>query len=172
MAVIARGNSPHPLNAWSGAADCRPLPFIGANRLSLGKVAGEKGDPMKTQPLNMICKRLRKRLTLLSSVLVLSNIYLVNPAMAQPRGYSDWHMGRWMMGEWGVGWFGMTLTIFFWVIIIVGLVLLIKWLIQTTSSKAPGVREGSKAMDILKERYARGEINRDEFESMKKDILQ
>jgi len=28
----------------------------------------------------------------------------------------------------------------------------------------------SKAMAILKERYARGEINREEFESMKKDL--
>ena len=30
----------------------------------------------------------------------------------------------------------------------------------------------SKAMDILKKRYARGEISREEFESMKKDLLQ
>ena len=30
----------------------------------------------------------------------------------------------------------------------------------------------SKAMEILKERYARGEISREEFESMKKDLSQ
>ncbi len=35
-----------------------------------------------------------------------------------------------------------------------------------------GVSMSSNAMDILKERYARGEINRDEFESMKKDLIQ
>jgi putative membrane protein len=52
-------------------------------------------------------------------------------------------------------------------------VLLIRWLIQNTSGKGQtGVRTGSNAMDILKERYAKGEISRDEFESMKKDILQ
>ena len=72
-----------------------------------------------------------------------------------------------------MGWFGMIFMMFFWGLIIVGLVLLIRWLIQNTSSKAhSGVNTGSKAMDILKGRYARGEINRDEFESMKKDILQ
>jgi hypothetical protein len=31
---------------------------------------------------------------------------------------------------------------------------------------------GSNAMEILKERYARGEISREEFESMKKDLSQ
>ena len=95
------------------------------------------------------------------------------PALAQPGRYSDWHMGRWMMGDWGMGWFGMIFMIIFWGLIIVGLVLLIRWLIQNTSGKGQtSVRTGSNAMDILKERYARGEISRDEFESMKKDILQ
>jgi putative membrane protein len=82
-------------------------------------------------------------------------------------------MGRWMMGDWGMGWFGMIFMIIFWGLIIVGLVLLIRWLIQNTSSRASSdVSTGSKAMDILKERYAKGEINRDEFESMKKDLFQ
>ena len=95
------------------------------------------------------------------------------PAWAQPGRYSDWHMGRWMMGDWGMGWFGMIFMITFWGLIIVGLVLLIRWLIQNTSSRASSdVSTGSKAMNILKERYAKGEISRDEFESMKKDILQ
>ena len=95
------------------------------------------------------------------------------PALAQPGRYSDWHMGRWMMGEWGMGWFGMIFMIIFWGLITVGLVLLIRWLIQNTSSRASSdVSIGSKAMNILKERYARGEINHDEFESMKKDLLQ
>ena len=77
------------------------------------------------------------------------------------------------MGGWGMGWFGMIFMIIFWGLIIVGLVLLIRWLIQNTSGKRQtGVRTGSNAMDILKERYAKGEINRDKFESMKKDILQ
>jgi putative membrane protein len=95
-----------------------------------------------------------------------------SPALAQPGRYSDWHMGRLMMGDWGVGWFGMIFMIIFWGLIIVGLVLLIRLLIQNASGKAhSGVSTGSKAMDILKERYARGEINLDEFESMKKDII-
>lgn len=35
-----------------------------------------------------------------------------------------------------MGWFGMTFKIIFWDLIIVGLVLLMRWLIQNTSSKA------------------------------------
>jgi putative membrane protein len=95
------------------------------------------------------------------------------PALAQPGSYSDWHMGRWMMGDWGMGWFGMIFMIIFWGLIIVGLVLLIRWLIPNTISRASSdVSTGSEAMNILKERYAKGEINRDEFESMKKDLFQ
>ena len=114
----------------------------------------------------------QKGLTWSLAILVLSNIFL-SPALAQSGRYNDWHMGRWMMDGWGMGWFGLIFMIVFWGLIIVGLVLLIRWLIQNTSSKAhSGVSTGPKAIDILKERYARGEINRDEFESMKKNLLQ
>jgi putative membrane protein len=122
---------------------------------------------------NMTYKNwLQKGLTWSFSILVLSNIYL-SSAFAQTGRYSNWHMGRWMMRDWGIGWFGMIFMILFWGLIIVGLVLLIRWLIQNTSNKGhTGVNMGTKAIDILKERYVRGEIARDEFESMKKDILQ
>jgi putative membrane protein len=81
-------------------------------------------------------------------------------------------MGPGMMGNWGMGWFGMIFMIAFWVLIIVGLVFLIKWLIQTTSSGKTSGRVGSGAIEILKERYARGEIDQAEFEAKKKDLLE
>ena len=122
---------------------------------------------------NMTYKNgLQKGFTWSLAILILSNIYL-SPALAQSSRYSNWHMGRWMMGDWGMGWFGMILMIIFWGLIIVGIVSFVKWLIQTTGSRGGSiVSNGSKPMDILKERYAKGEIARDEFESMKKDILQ
>ena len=75
-----------------------------------------------------------------------------------------------MMGGWGMGWFGMIFMIVFWVLVIVGLVFLIKWLIQSTRSDKDIMRVGSKALDILKERYARGQIDKEEFQRMKADL--
>jgi putative membrane protein len=62
-------------------------------------------------------------------------------------------------------WFGWI----FWVIIIA----LIIWLLINQSSRnrqnyQPPQQES--ALDILKKRYARGEINKDEFEEKKKDL--
>ena len=94
-----------------------------------------------------------------------------NHALAQQRDYGGWHMGPGMMGNWGMGWFGMIFMMIFWVLVIVGLVFLIKWLIQTTSSGKAAEQKGSRAVEILKERYARGEIDKAEFESKKKDLV-
>ena len=57
----------------------------------------------------------------------------------------------------------------FWILLIVGLVFLIKWLWeQSGGSPSKG---SESALDILKKRYARGEISKEEFEEKKKDLL-
>lgn len=63
----------------------------------------------------------------------------------------------------GGAWF---LGLIFWILIIAGIVLLIKYLWE--SGGAGGRHES--ALDILKKRYANGEINKEEFEEKKKDL--
>ena len=55
----------------------------------------------------------------------------------------------------------------FWELVLVGLLLLIKWLIQSTSRVKSDAGNSNRALEILKERYARGEIDTAEFEKMK-----
>ncbi|PIQ46460.1 MAG: hypothetical protein COW04_02055 [Deltaproteobacteria bacterium CG12_big_fil_rev_8_21_14_0_65_43_10] len=51
------------------------------------------------------------------------------------------------------------------------MIFLIKWLIQTTGSGKDLAPYGSRALDVLKERYARGEISKEEFEEKKNDLI-
>ena len=106
--------------------------------------------------------------------MVLISLFLASSrgiAIAQWGGHRDWHMGSGMMGGWGMGWFGMIFMWLFWVLVIVGLILLIKWLVQTTRKGTGTPNGGSRALDILKQRYARGEINKEEYEGIKKDLV-
>lgn len=68
-------------------------------------------------------------------------------------------------GAWG--WFGWIFMIFWWVLVLAVVVALIRWLVNQFMG---GVSSGGSALDILKERYARGEIGKEEFEEKKKDL--
>jgi putative membrane protein len=87
-------------------------------------------------------------------------------AFAQWRGYGGWGHGPWMMGG-GYGWFGGIFMLVFWIAVVVGIVFLIRWLVQSTRG---GAASGESALEILKRRYAKGEIDKKEFEQKKKDL--
>lgn len=61
--------------------------------------------------------------------------------------------------------FGGIWMVLWWVLIIAGIVLLVKWLAGDKSQ--PGDKS---ALEILKERYARGEIGQDDFERMRREL--
>ena len=74
-------------------------------------------------------------------------------------GYGGWGGGSMM------GWFGGgIMMIAFWVL----LVALIMWIVREL--RGTTTKSNSNALEILKERYAKGEIDKKEFEEKKKDI--
>lgn len=73
-----------------------------------------------------------------------------------------------MMG-WGWGWFGVVHMVLWWFLIILGIVVLAKWLFGGGPGPGRGAVE-QRALEILAERYARGEIDKQEFEQKRKDI--
>lgn len=85
-----------------------------------------------------------------------------------------------MMGYYDYGYeprfngFGMIIAILCWVAVISFVVFLAKRFGMChgrhCGHMGMGGFHGNSAMDILKERYAKGEIDKKEFESMKKDL--
>ena len=76
-----------------------------------------------------------------------------------------------MMGGWGGGGFG-PFGMIIWLVILVAIVAGIVWLIRAVvpggTDHLPARR--SSGLDVLEERYARGEINQDEYLQKKRDI--
>jgi len=74
-------------------------------------------------------------------------------------GYEGYRAGN-MMGLFGGG----IMMIVFWVLFIA----LIVWLVREV--RGTHAHHGSQSMNILKERYAKGEISKEEFDEKKKDL--
>ena len=78
--------------------------------------------------------------------------------------------GPHMMG-WGGGWYGMIFGPLFMILVLAVLIatvmLLVRWAGGQGQAQAPSHRT---PLDILKERFARGEIDKDEFEERRRVI--
>lgn len=124
----------------------------------------------------MIRSERLKRSVLLWLAIVTSLLLPVRESFAQTSNYPCWGMGPWMMGG-AMGWIGGIFMMFFWILVLVALVLFIRWLVSAGANRSrvpPGAQlthgPVESAVDILKKRYARGEITREQLESMRRDV--
>ena len=88
---------------------------------------------------------------------------VASPIAAQVHGDGDgmWH-GTWVWGHMVVG--GLMMLVF-WVAVIALIILILRWLSGNARAQHP---RGDSALDILEARFARGEIEREEFEEKKR----
>ena len=99
-------------------------------------------------------------------------LWLANGILLQGQGPGPyqgpwgWHYGM-MGGGWGMT-FMIIAMILFWGLIIGGIILLVRFIFPSVSS---GVKPSQDALEILKQRYAKGEIEKEEFDAKKRDLL-
>lgn len=101
----------------------------------------------------------------------MKKIFLITPFLLSPLlafahygdDMFDHHMDMTNYGYFGGGFF----VVIFWILIIIGIIYLVKYLSHGKRDKQGGE---DSAIKILKERYAKGEMSKEEFEEKKKDI--
>ena len=76
-------------------------------------------------------------------------------------GWTDGFGGTWMMGM------GML----FWLLVIAGVIALVVWIVRTSIQRGGGPStQGPDALEIARRRYASGEISKEQYEQVKKDL--
>ncbi len=104
-------------------------------------------------------------LTIASSVL--PALMASSPAFAKiPAQSGDWHPG-WDWG-WGHMIFGSLMMVLLWGGIIIAIVFVVRWLGGGPSHDGKPMAPGNTALEILQERFARGEIDKEEFEERRR----
>ena len=106
------------------------------------------------------------KLLLLGS-LALAAALLLPPLLGWLFGWGDGRYG--MMGGFGWMWFMPVYMVAFWGLIIWAVVALVQGVVQPGGSHVAPDQQDS-ALEILKRRYARGEIGKEEYEEKKRDL--
>ena len=145
----------------------------------MGQMVGDSHEAMNTMMERMMGKEGEEQMHIIMG----KRLSGCDTSAQVPQSGSGFMPMMWMMGSagspqaeggvypmMGYGWngfntFGWVFMIFFWLLLILGVIALIRYLSKSGPSK-----EGQTPLDILKARYARGEINQKEFEEMKKDL--
>jgi putative membrane protein len=68
-----------------------------------------------------------------------------------------------------MGGFGMGFMWIIWVVVIIAIILLAKGYFSPAKKESEPI--GESALNLLKKRYAQGEISREEFEEKKRDLM-
>jgi putative membrane protein len=75
-------------------------------------------------------------------------------------------MMGWSGGGWGM--YGGLPMLLWWGLVIVAIVLVVRWLFARGTTGGPPAQDS--ALTILRERYARGEISKEEFDARRRDL--
>ena len=102
-----------------------------------------------------------------STAMAVAAFNWLTPAVtwAQPPYGPEWgtHPMWWMWGAWGIGM--MLIMLLFWGAVIVAVVFGIRWLLRQGREQ-----RSDSALEILRQRYARGDLTKDDFDRMKKEL--
>ena len=139
--------------------------WLGSRVLSFFKAGGreaERGKAMSAKKTKWANKHFTTTYgAILTTLIVPASVF------AQERPY-DWGWGMhpmgWMGGVWGIGM--MFMMLLFWFLVIAGLILVVRWFLSDQRER----RGSDSALEILRQRYARGEINKEEFDAKKRDL--
>ena len=112
----------------------------------------------------MMARRMRHTRSFMTAVAV--TLVAPGSAVAQGRTWEwDWSMHP-MMFVWGAGGLVMMLMmVVFWGLVVAGLIIGLRWLV---GQGRPTSRD--EALEILRQRYARGEIDKQEFDTRRRDL--